>query len=423
MVDKIRDYITTISKTHFSPSNPRIEDIKIEDIAHALSYMCRANGHFKHFYSVAQHSINCSKEAKARGYDKKIQLACLLHDASEAYISDVTSPLKSQLPKYREIEDRLQSMIYSHFNICDIDHNVVCSIDMSIFYYEFINLLDEIPEIKTQTILSLPDFEERYFTEVKNDFLNLYNKLSQPVLPNKKFIGIDISKGSWIAVIIDEHDFTIKKYTSINDIVNHHENIGSMIIDVPIGLPENIDEAVCRPDTQARNLLSGTRKSSVFSVPCRQAVWANTIEDARQLNIAILGKSIASQSFGMQKYLREVDMFLDKNSQYKNEILESHPEVLFAILNNGKSIAESKLTENGLNARIDILSKYYPKAYELKNFFSENKYPKSIQDDIVDAFSLALAGYLGKDYGYKSIPEKPKIDSKGILMQMILPDL
>ena len=69
----------------FDPLHPNTDLIDIEDIAHALSMLCRANGHFKSFYSVGQHCINCAKEAKARGYSSFVQLACLLHDASEAY--------------------------------------------------------------------------------------------------------------------------------------------------------------------------------------------------------------------------------------------------------------------------------------------------------------------------------------------------
>ena len=81
--------IMTYTKKMFDPLCPDAELIDIEDIAHALSMLCRANGHFKSFYSVAQHSINCMKEARASGYSGRIQLGCLLHDASEAYLSDV----------------------------------------------------------------------------------------------------------------------------------------------------------------------------------------------------------------------------------------------------------------------------------------------------------------------------------------------
>ena len=94
------DHITTYSGVKFSPLNPKEEDIRIDDIAHALSLMTRANGHFPEFYSVAQHCIACCKEAIARGYSNKVALALLLHDASEAYLSDITRPLKKHLEVY-----------------------------------------------------------------------------------------------------------------------------------------------------------------------------------------------------------------------------------------------------------------------------------------------------------------------------------
>ena len=83
-------YITTVSGIHFYPLNPNPDDIDISDIAHALSLICRANGHFKYFYSVAQHCIACAEEAIERGYSLEVTLGCLLHDASEAYLCDVT---------------------------------------------------------------------------------------------------------------------------------------------------------------------------------------------------------------------------------------------------------------------------------------------------------------------------------------------
>ena len=76
----------------------------IADIAHPLSFLTRANGHFAQFYSVGQHCIQCAKEASARGYNDRLALACLLHDASEAYLSDITRPVKKNLPGYRDVE-------------------------------------------------------------------------------------------------------------------------------------------------------------------------------------------------------------------------------------------------------------------------------------------------------------------------------
>jgi hypothetical protein len=89
--------ILTISGIRFNPFQARYSDIQIVDIAHALSLMTRANGHIRTFYSIAQHSINCCLEAKARDFSRRVQLACLLHDASESYLSDLTRPVKKQL--------------------------------------------------------------------------------------------------------------------------------------------------------------------------------------------------------------------------------------------------------------------------------------------------------------------------------------
>ena len=108
-------YITTISGIHFDPVEPEEKLIRIEDIAHSLSRICRGNGHVKEFHSVAQHSLECLTEARARGESVRVQLGCLLHDASEAYLSDVTRPVKKMLTEYLEVEDRLQDLIWEKY--------------------------------------------------------------------------------------------------------------------------------------------------------------------------------------------------------------------------------------------------------------------------------------------------------------------
>ena len=113
----MREKIRTFSGIHMSPADPRPEEICIEDIAHALSLMTRANGHFPVFYSVAQHSLDCAAMAQAEGRSSREVLACLLHDASEAYLSDITRPVKGCLPEYRRIEQVLQEMIYEKYLI------------------------------------------------------------------------------------------------------------------------------------------------------------------------------------------------------------------------------------------------------------------------------------------------------------------
>lgn len=105
-------WIQTNSGIHFNPLNPRLEDINIKDIAHALSNICRFCGHSKVFYSVAEHSTIVSEFLPT-----ELKLVGLLHDASEAYITDIPAPLKPFLSNYEEIEERLSLKIYERFGI------------------------------------------------------------------------------------------------------------------------------------------------------------------------------------------------------------------------------------------------------------------------------------------------------------------
>ena len=107
--------ITTYTRKHFDPVHPDPGLLCVEDFAHALPMICRGNGHVTTFWSVGEHCICCAKEAAARGYSRRLVLACLLHDASECYMSDVPRPLKQEMPRYREIEDHLLSVIYEKY--------------------------------------------------------------------------------------------------------------------------------------------------------------------------------------------------------------------------------------------------------------------------------------------------------------------
>ncbi len=71
---RIGNSINTFTGVNFYPLDPRKDAIRTEDIGHALSLICRANGHYSHFYSVAQHALNCAEEAKKRGHSIKVQI-------------------------------------------------------------------------------------------------------------------------------------------------------------------------------------------------------------------------------------------------------------------------------------------------------------------------------------------------------------
>lgn len=178
------DYILTYSKIQFTPLDPKEDDICIEDIAHALSLMTRANGHFSEFFSVAQHCILCCEEAMARGYSKKVALACLLHDASEAYLADITRPVKKNLSTYREIEARLQNAIFNKYIegiLTDEEKAQVSAVDDALLYYEFKHYMDVNLESVAPRVESNLVFETKPFVTIENKFLRLFRKLANDV--------------------------------------------------------------------------------------------------------------------------------------------------------------------------------------------------------------------------------------------------
>lgn len=104
--------IETRTGRTFSYFADTVDDITIEDIASALSKLCRFVGHCRTYYSVAEHSIYVSYLVRP-----EMQLAGLLHDASEAYFADMASPIKKQMPEYHKIEAHIMGRIGRKFGL------------------------------------------------------------------------------------------------------------------------------------------------------------------------------------------------------------------------------------------------------------------------------------------------------------------
>lgn len=95
---------------------PRPWQIHLEDLAQGLSNTCRFAGQSRHFYSVAEHSILVADLVVANGYPE-LEAVALMHDAAEAFIGDMVSPLKCHLPEYRISESRLRAAIADRFDL------------------------------------------------------------------------------------------------------------------------------------------------------------------------------------------------------------------------------------------------------------------------------------------------------------------
>ena len=154
------------------PLHIKEEDIYLEDIAHALSLLCRENGHIKYFYSVAQHSLNCAKEAQSRGYNKHIILSCLFHDASEAYMSDLITPIKKQMKEYQEIEDQLLETIFHafHIKLTDEEKTIWKEMDHLLLEAELKEMMPLEENRPSVSLMSVPDLKEHYYREIEEEF-------------------------------------------------------------------------------------------------------------------------------------------------------------------------------------------------------------------------------------------------------------
>lgn len=174
--------INTHSRRQVNVADPRPETIDIEDIAHALTFLCRGGGHTEFFFPVARHCVYCAREAKARGYSDEIVLACLLHDASEAYMVDMPSPIKDGLfPEYRSYENRLLDCIYNKFigrSLTEEELAKVDEIDHTLLKYDLkylLNLDVELPKVHIELKYEFEPFEKS-----KADYMKIFEEIRRP---------------------------------------------------------------------------------------------------------------------------------------------------------------------------------------------------------------------------------------------------
>lgn len=154
--------IRTYSGRLFWPLNPSVDDVCIADISHALANICRFIGHTYCHYSVADHSVRVSHLAEALAlnfarqhhfsafdrifFARQVALWGLLHDASEAYLCDLASPIKNTRvfgSLYRAYEARLMKVIADKYMLCGTEPKVVKTADIALLHTELRDLMHD----------------------------------------------------------------------------------------------------------------------------------------------------------------------------------------------------------------------------------------------------------------------------------------
>lgn len=180
------------SGTFFRLDEPVADQVHLADIAHHLGNICRFGGAPNSFYSVAEHCIKVRKYLQLQDCGPRVQLAGLLHDAHEAYVGDVTTPVKKLLgKKYRDLVDGLDLAIASKFSVTveQMHSETVKEADLVMLAVEAFYMMpssgegpawDRLPKVDAAVRkLMRPD---RYTPKhAKSEFVFHYNQLASQV--------------------------------------------------------------------------------------------------------------------------------------------------------------------------------------------------------------------------------------------------
>lgn len=233
-----------------------------------------------------------------------------------------------------------------------------------------------------------------------------------------RHIGVDGCRAGWFAVTRIGTSLAWRMFSTVNMLVSAFSGAERILIDVPIGLPWA--EAPIRPcDQLARKILGRPRKSSVFPVPCREALAADGIEAARKINRMRIGRSVGAQTWGISPKINEVDRLLLAARGQVQAIREVHPEVCFWALANQKPMKYSKTTVEGRKERLQVLRRYEAGIQALLDDALSKTLRKDVQaDDVLDA-SVAFVTAEARQGKLVYLAGEPSHDQMGLPLEML----
>lgn len=240
--------------------------------------------------------------------------------------------------------------------------------------------------------------------------------------------GVDGCKGGWIAAIDDGQDVRMQRFDAFAELLRLSPALSIIAVDMPIGLPEQIVGPGRAPETQVRPLL-GARQSSVFSIPCRAAVYADAgpyadLEAAyaahrRACEVARLHstppRGTAIQSFMIFPKIREIDTLLRADPALCTRVFEVHPEVAFWRMNGERPVATPKKVKG---------RPFEPGLAERKVLLTRQGLPQGVvhavplkgvgADDHLDALAGLVVARRIRDGLATPFPNPPERDAHGL---------
>jgi predicted RNase H-like nuclease len=230
------------------------------------------------------------------------------------------------------------------------------------------------------------------------------------------FVGVDGCKAGWLAVALDDEGVATHLVAPEFEVIARRFPEALILIDVPIGLRDS-GEGGRACDRLARRVL-GPRASSVFSAPCRAAVYEESYEAASETNHHFTGSRLSRQTWGIVPGIRQLEEYLREHSHEGPVVREFHPEVAFWGLA-GEPMGFPKASDEGQHERLQLLCEYYPPAGRLRDEVL-GAYPRSkvAPDDVTDALAGAVVAFIGAEQ-LETLPARPERDRRGLRMEMV----
>lgn len=220
--------------------------------------------------------------------------------------------------------------------------------------------------------------------------------------------GVDGCPAGWVAALDRGGPIEIVVVKTLADLLAG-EGLAVVAVDMPIGLT---DVGPRQPDLIARRLLGPRRGTSVMPAPIRPAAYAATHAEATAIRRDVEGKGVAIQAYGIYRKVAEVDAFLRGNAEARRVVVEAHPEVSFALWNDGRPIVPSKKTAEGREIRRRLVESVFGPA--------PSRPPRgAAMDDVLDAFACLWTARRIAAGTAAPFPPEPSLDSEGLPMRIV----
>ena len=230
--------------------------------------------------------------------------------------------------------------------------------------------------------------------------------------------GVDGCRKGWFYfALVPDREPEWGVVEKIADLVADADDADRIFIDIPIGLPNDGEGRLC--DAEARRKLAPHRTSTVFPVPVRSALTAETYEEASEKNWKASGKRLSKQTYAIMPKIREVDGLLRGSARARRIVREVHPEICFWALAGSSPMRHNKKTRRGFDERVAVLERFHPSAVEcFDEIRTGHRRLDLADDDILDAMALAITASANRGT-LRTLPERPVEDSCGLPMEMV----